>query len=154
MIYVMRRRGGFPRERIQNDMEDAFRNVLMTGRPVHTRADNGGAPAWRPPVEVYETSEGLMVLAEIAGLTEDAIEVSIDDFTVSIRGERMPLCDTSRRSIHEMSISYGPFAADIFLPFAIETERATATYERGLLRVNLPRRAGTRIPVGDDQRED
>lgn len=147
MIYVVRRRGSFPRERLQSDMEDAFRTALMTSRPVHTRSDEGGTPAWRPPIEVYETEDGLVVVAELAGLDEEAIEVSIDDAVVSVRGERTPLCDSNPRSIHEMSISYGPFAADVFLPFAIDAERAGATYERGMLRIDLPRRAGTRIPV-------
>jgi HSP20 family molecular chaperone IbpA len=138
---------------MQSDMEDAFRSALMTGRPVHTRAQTGSAPTWRPPIEVYETSEALVVEAEIAGLADDAIEVSIDDSVVSVRGERVPKCDTERRSTHEMSISYGPFAADIFLPFAVDTDRATATYDRGLLRIELPRRGGTKIPVGTDRRD-
>lgn len=153
MIYIVRKRGGFSRERIQFDMEDAFRSALMSGRPVHGRLEGNGTPAWRPPIEVYETSAALVILAELAGLTEDAIEVSVDDTVVTIQGERLPLCNDDGRLIHEMNMSYGPFAADVFLPFAVDIDRVTATYERGLLRVELPRRAGTRIPVSGERRE-
>jgi HSP20 family protein len=134
-------------------MEDAFRNVLMAGRPVQARIDDDGAPVWRPPIEVYETTDALIVMAELAGMTEDAMQVSVDDAIVSIRGERLPHCDDARRSTHEMSISYGPFAADVFLPFAVDSERASARYEQGLLRVELPRQAGTRIRVDGTTRK-
>ncbi|RIK43917.1 MAG: heat-shock protein Hsp20 [Chloroflexi bacterium] len=146
-MYVVRRRGSFPRERIQVGMEDAFRSALMSGRPLQTRSEHGSAPAWRPPIDVYETNDALIVLAEIAGLSEAAFEVSIDDATLSISGERLPACDDERRSTHEMNLSYGPFAADVYLPFAVDPQAVTATYERGLLKVTLPRLAGTRIHV-------
>jgi len=152
VILVVRRRGGYSPDRIQSGMEDAFRNVMMSGRPVHARLENGTAPVWRPPIEVYETAEELVVLAEIAGIDEEQISVSIDDSTLLIRGERRPLCEDTRRSIHEMSIHYGPFAADVYLPFPIDHERIVASYERGLLRIELPRHAPTRIPIGGDTR--
>jgi HSP20 family molecular chaperone IbpA len=47
-----------------------------------------------------------------------------------------------------MGILYGPFAAEVYLPFSVEHEGVEATYEAGILRVRLPRAAVTRVSIG------
>lgn len=146
-MFVVRRRGDRSLERLQYEMEDVF-NAMIAGRPVRVRQANGQVPAWRPPIEVYETDGELVVLVELAGMQEDDIEVVIDESVMTIRGERQPIGCEDRRSTHLMGIMYGPFAADIYLPFTIDHDRIEATYEAGLLRVRLPRSAATRIQIG------
>lgn len=148
---ITRKRGSRDPERIRHEMEDIFHSMFIHSRSVQRRVPNGMALTWRPPIEVYETEDALWVLAEIAGLSRDQIELAIDDRILTIRGERPPLCGDSHRSIHEMGILYGPFAADVYLPFAVDYERVEASYDNGLLRVRLQRVQPTRVAINLQQ---
>lgn len=148
-MFVVRRRGSRDIDRLQHEMEDLFQSMLTVGRPVRVRIVQGDMPAWRPAVEVYETADRLVVIVELAGMREEDIEVVIDDSVMTIRGQRTPAACEERRTIHAMGIAYGPFAADVFLPFSIDHERVEAAYESGLLRIELPRSAATRIAIGE-----
>ena len=151
-MYVVRKGGNRNIERIQHDMEDVFHALMSSGRPIRVRIASGTTPAWRPPVEVYETEDALVVLVELAGLSEEDIEVVLDDSMMTIRGDRRPAACEERRTVHAMGILYGPFAADVYLPFSVDHERVEATYESGMLQVRLPRSAVTRISIGNDGR--
>jgi HSP20 family molecular chaperone IbpA len=148
---IVRKRGNRDPERIRNEMEDIFHSMLVHARSAQRRVPNGIALTWRPPIEVYETEDALWVLAEIAGLSQEQIELAVDDRILTIRGERPPLCGESHRSIHEMGILYGPFAADVYLPFAVDYEQIEASYENGLLRVRLQRVQPTRVAINLQQ---
>jgi HSP20 family protein len=148
---VIRRRSDRNIERIQHEMEDLFHSMVSGGQPIRVRVSSGPLPAWRPPLEVYETDSMLIVITEIAGLTEDRFEVIVDDAVLTIRGERLPASCDDRRIVHEMGIRYGTFAADIYLPFSIDHDAITATYEYGLLRIELPRGIATRVPVAGSE---
>ena len=151
-MYVVRKGGNRNIERIQHDMEDVFNALMSSGRPIRVRVASRTTPAWRPPVEVYETEDSLVVLVELAGMSDDSIEVVLDDTVMSIRGDRRPAACEERRTVHEMGILYGPFAADVYLPFRVDQEGVEAEYESGMLRVRLPRAAATRIAIGTDGR--
>jgi HSP20 family protein len=148
---IVRKRVSRDPERIRHEMEDIFHSMFVHARSVQRRLPNALTLTWRPPIEVYETDEALWVLAEIAGLSEDQIEVAIDDRILTIRGERPPLCDEAHRSIHEMGILSGPFAADVYLPFAVDYEHIEASYDNGLLRVRLNRVQPTRVAINLQQ---
>ncbi len=141
MILIVRRRGRRERGQIQQDMEMAFRS-LFSGARTTTGAQMG---CWRPPVEVYEIEDHLIVTVEIAGVREDDLNVEIDDSVLRIAGTR-PFPDGSRRRVyHQTGIPYGDFEAEVFLPFAIALDDVEAGYENGLLTVYLPRAKATRI---------
>ncbi|MEX1158773.1 MAG: Hsp20/alpha crystallin family protein [Thermomicrobiales bacterium] len=151
-MYVVHKGGNRNIERIQHDMEDVFHALMSTGRPIRVRIASGATPAWRPPVEVYETDDALVVLVELAGLSEEEIEVVLDDSVMTVRGDRRPAACEDRRTVHAMGILYGPFAADVYLPFSVDHDRVEADYEAGMLRVRLPRASATRIAIGSDGR--
>jgi HSP20 family protein len=103
--------------------------------------------AWRPAVDVYEADGTLTIVTELAGVREEQISVALDENILRIRGERTPLCEDPERSVHEIGILYGPFAADIYLPFAVDHDGVEALYENGILQVRLRRIAPTQISV-------
>lgn len=145
-MYVVRKRSGRSIERIQYEMEDTFQTML-SGRAVGVRLSHGVPTAWRPPIEVYENDGELVVLVEVGGMVNAEFEVWIDDRVLAVRGERAPMHCDDRRRIHAMGIAYGPFAADIFLPFAVEHDAISAEYDAGILTLRLPRLAATRVAV-------
>ena len=152
-MLIVRRQGGREAERIQQDMEEVFRSLIIGVRPL-SRSHIG---VWRPPVEVVESDSGLVVTVEVAGIREDDVRVVVDSSLLRISGVRRNPATQQRRTYHEMGIAYGPFEADVFLPFAIVLDAVEATYQNGFLRVTLPRAQATRIvpsgvPVKDEER--
>lgn len=128
MIVVRR---GRPREHVRrsSEMDDLFR-AMMSSRSHRV---------WRPPVDVYDTGEAIEVVAEIAGLDREQIDVMIEGDVISIRGNRPDPATCDHRSFHQARIAYGEFAVDVFVPFPVDGERALASYDNGFLRVTVPR---------------
>ena len=140
-MYVVRRVRGRDPLRIQQEMEEVFR-ALIPGRPAFA---TGLASLWRPPLEVYETDQALVIRAEIAGLDEERLEVGVDGDRLTIYGERPDRQHTERRSYHEAHVAYGTFGADVFLPFPVDVDRAEAEYREGFLEIVLPRQTARAI---------
>lgn len=139
-----RRLPGHKAERIQSDMEELFRALVNQQRTLH-QMHHQAAGGWRPHLEAYETGESLVVRAELAGVDEETLEVAVEDRALQIRGVRRREPGEERRVYHQMEISYGPFAAEIFIPFAIEPAGVEATYDGGILQVVLPKVPPRRI---------
>jgi HSP20 family protein len=93
--------------------------------------------AWRPPTDVYETDEMFFVKMEIAGVSDDDIEVVMEDGNLFITGKRSD--STGRRSYHQMDIQYGKFSVGIELPERLNTEGTTAEYKDGFLTIQIPK---------------
>lgn len=130
-------------------MDELFRALMSPRGAVSTRTSG----TWRPPIDVYETPETITVVAEIGGMDREGIEVVLEGDIVSLRGTRQDPNGGDNRAFHEARIAYGPFAADIYVPFSVDNDRASATYENGFLRIVLPRVQGrTIIPASPAHR--
>lgn len=147
-MIVVRRGRPRDRNRRSNEMDELYRALMSPRGAVSTRS--GGT--WRPPIDVYETTEKITIVAEISGMDREEIEVVLEGDIVSLRGTRPDpnVCDN--RAFHEAHIAYGAFAADIYVPFSVDNEQTTATYQNGFLRIELPRVQGrTIIPASPAQ---
>lgn len=124
--------------------------LLGAARQGHRRS------SWRPPIEVFECESGLELVVEVAGMDADDFEIEVHGERVSIHGDRPDPMPQSQRLYHVANIDYGPFYLDIPLPFSVNRDDTTATYENGFLRISLPRERGrtirpTSISVGSGQ---
>lgn len=119
-------------EQIQSEMEGVFQALV-------NRMQHQVAGVWRPHLEVYETSNSLVVRAELAGIDEETLDVSVEEHLLRVRGVRRREASEERRVYHQMDISYGPFAAEVFIPFAISPDAVEATHEAGVLQIILPK---------------
>lgn len=123
--------------------------TLDLGPVVQRRRSECFAP-WRPPIEVFETDDELVVRAELGGLTRTEVEVLVDGDELVIRGARNVARPAGHRRYHESRVRYGPFEAAVRLPFPVAVESATADYVDGFLSVALPRLAATRVAARED----
>lgn len=140
-MLIVKRHGSREADRIQREMEEIFRSLVIGSRSF-ARTYVG---SWRPPVEVYESDDALIVTMELAGIRDDDVRVIVDDSAIHIRGVRENPVARQKRIYHEMGIAYGAFEAEVFLPFPVELDQVDAVYENGYLRVVLPRVRATRI---------
>ena len=126
----------------QQDMERLFHELWHERRRLMP-----SAAEWRPRTDVYETAENVCVKMELAGVPEDAIEVTLYADHVVVTGTREDaLLGTARDpgpgqllAFHEAQIHYGPFRSEVRLPRSVDSERVTADLENGFLVITLPR---------------
>lgn len=128
-------------EQIQSEMEELFRALVNRQRSMHHQAAGG----WRPHLEVYETARALVVRAELAGVEESTLNVTVHDQLLRLSGTRRRETHEERRLFHQMEISYGPFAAEVLVPFAVDVDQVSAQFVDGILTVSLPKDAPRRI---------
>ena len=96
---------------------------------------------WRPAADVAETSTSIDVTVDLAGVDEDDFEVQLFDNGLVVEGRRqLPSC-AEDAVYHAAGIPQGLFRLEVALPARIDPDRVEARYERGLLRVTLPKRA-------------
>ncbi len=100
--------------------------------------------AWEPAVDVYETPEDVVVVAELAGVGEENFEIVVDGNNLVIRGERKEPRASGKRTYYQMEISKGPFERCVSLPMAVDASETKASYQEGILEVVLPKRPGDR----------
>jgi len=94
---------------------------------------------WVPATDVFETSDGIIILSEIAGVAKEDIDVSLEGDLVKISGVRKNPISQPKR-MHQMELEFGPFERLIRIPIAIDLDRIQATYHDGLLKVFLPKK--------------
>jgi HSP20 family molecular chaperone IbpA len=99
---------------------------------------------WRPDVDTYETATAIEITVDLAGVEEEEFEVQLFDDALVVEGRRqLPACQAGA-VYQEAGIRQGPFRLEVALAAPVDPERVEATYERGLLRLTLPKRAAGR----------
>jgi len=96
--------------------------------------------AWQPAIDIFETDSEVVVLIELAGVSENEIEVTIQHNILTIRGIRKDIKRGIKRIYSQMEIAWGPFERDIPLPSNVNVDKIKASYEAGILEVVLPKR--------------
>jgi HSP20 family protein len=96
---------------------------------------------WRPDTDTYETATAVEVVVDLAGVEEDDFEVQLFDDALVVEGRRQPLSCQEGAVYHAADIRHGPFRVELPLPAPVDPERVEARYDRGLLRITLPKRA-------------
>lgn len=123
-------------ESMQREMERIFND--MWGR--RAAGMYCSHETWRPPTDVYETSDGLVVRMELAGMRERDIEVVLDQQVLVVSGFRPDDRPHERISYYQMGVNYGQFCVQIFMPWPVQEEEVSASYDDGFLEIRLPRR--------------
>jgi HSP20 family molecular chaperone IbpA len=99
---------------------------------------------WRPDADAYETATTIEITVDLAGVEEEDFEVQLFEDVVVVEGHRrLPACDEGA-VYHAAGIRQGPFQVALPLPAPVAPEGVQARYERGLLRLSLPKRAEAR----------
>jgi HSP20 family protein len=121
---------------LQDRMNRMF-NDTWSGRQEDHMLNRG---TWVPPVDIYETEGELVLKAELPDLTREDIDVSVENNTLTIRGERKLDNDIKQENFHRVERAYGNFVRTFSLPPTVDTGRIGAEYKNGVLTVKLPMR--------------
>ena len=100
-------------------------------------------------VDVLDMGQEIIVIAPMAGAKQEAIEISVHNDIITIRGERhLPDIKNSAPEFIHTECYWGPFSRTIVLPAEVKSEQSRAEYRNGVLVVRVPKRAvNAKIPV-------
>jgi HSP20 family protein len=93
---------------------------------------------WLPPVDVSETKNEIVVKIEIPGMDPKEFDISLKEGTLTIRGEKKQ-DRVAEENYHLTERRYGTFSRSIPLPQKVESDKITASYKNGVLRVMVPK---------------
>lgn len=110
-----------------------------------SRSHYGFSPTdcFRPAINLYETQTSFIICADLAGMDERDMEVSLEKGSVIIRGRRqspMPPDGSRALAVHLMEIDHGPFCRTVEVPAGVLEENIEATYHLGMLWITLPKK--------------
>jgi len=96
---------------------------------------------WAPAIEMFEKDDKFVLRAELPGVKKEDIDVSVSDNTLTVKGERKSENEVKEEDYYCCEHAYGSFFRSIALPSNVDDEKIEASYEGGVLEVNLPKAA-------------
>ena len=105
------------------------------------RGDEGlmTSGAWAPPVDIYQNGDHEVVLkAELPDMTREDIDITVDNGTLTIKGEKRLAADVKEEQFHRIERRYGVFSRTFTLPRTVDASKVAADYKQGVLTVRLP----------------
>ena len=102
-------------------------------------SEGDGVVPWAPAVDIYETAESFVLVAELPGMQQDDIHLEIAEDRLVLRGERPLQAEDAAASYHRVERPNGLFQRAFRLPSGVASDSASAAYRDGVLRVSLPK---------------
>ena len=122
---------------IQEKMNQLFEDTMSRSR---SREEGLGPGMWTPAVDIYETNEGVVVKAELPGLTKEQIGIEVKDGLLILKGERKIEKDMKEENYHRIERAYGTFQRSFSLPASVDQEKISANLKEGVLELILPKK--------------
>ncbi len=94
---------------------------------------------WIPVIDVSEIDSQLLVRAELPGMTQDDIEVNLEDNVLTIKGEKKQEVRQEKEHFHCVERTFGGFSRSFTLPAGVKADEIKASFEDGILTVVLPK---------------
>jgi HSP20 family protein len=131
------------RDRTPADLDRLRRSTFEPGRWTIWQTGQ----TWRPPTDVFETDEAVIVRVEIAGMRDADFVVTLHDQLLAISGQRAD--PTAKVAYHQLEVRYGEFRTEVYLHWAVEQSDIAAVYQDGFLIITLPKAKVRQVRVQD-----
>jgi HSP20 family protein len=92
-----------------------------------------------PAFDVSETDNELIVKAELPGMDEKDIDISLSEGVLTVKGEKKHEKEEKKEHYHTVERCYGTFSRTMRVPAHVDTDKVDATYKDGVLRITLPK---------------
>ena len=103
------------------------------------------AGSWVPAVDIYQNGgEQIVLKAELPDMTREEIDITLDDNTLTIKGEKKVDTEVKEENFHRIERRYGEFSRSFSLPPTVDATKVSAEYKNGVLTVRLPLREEVR----------
>jgi HSP20 family protein len=138
--------------REMNRLFDDFEGDFWSGP--FRRATFDVAPFWRrelglaaaPAVDIAETEKAFEITADMPGLDEKNVEVTVSNGTLTIKGGKQEEKEEKKKDYYLHERRFGSFERSFRIPEAVDAEKIEASFHKGVLNVKLPKNAETQRP--------
>ena len=131
---------------LQRAMNDLFEDFLPS-----PEAPAFGVPfvpaGWLPRVDVVESDKEIVITTELPGLDEKNVDVTLVGDTLTIKGEKKSESEEKGRTYHRSERCWGSFQRSFELPCDVDRKNLAAVFQKGVLKVTLPKSVATQRPV-------
>ena len=122
---------------LQDRMNRLFRETFNEAGRDESLTTSSFAPA----VDVYEDEHKVTLKIEVPGIDEKDIDVRVENNTLTVHGERKIEKEEKEENYRRVERQYGSFTRTFTLPQTVDTENVSATYDKGVLKIALPKKA-------------
>jgi HSP20 family protein len=132
---------------LQNEMNRLFNTVFDAPHP----GNSGSLRRWMPAMDLVETDDRFVLRADLPGLDEEDIKIEFEDGTLTVSGERKAEHEAKNEGYYRVERAFGSFSRSLTLPQGIDPEAVTASFNRGVLEIRIPKpeeRKPRRIEIG------
>jgi HSP20 family protein len=136
----------FPSLSTWNPFEELAGFRRLFDEPFAGFVRDGGLTAgqWKPLMDVVETKEAISLKVEMPGMKQEDINISLEDNTLTVKGERKHESEVNEEGFTRLERSYGTFQRSVVLPPTVDSEHVKATYKDGVLEIQLPKKEEAR----------
>ena len=123
---------------LQNEMNRLFGTFFdtpttaMNGNTTHVRR-------WIPAMDLVETDEHFVLRADLPGLTEQDVNIELEDRVLTVSGERKAEHEEKQEGFYRVERATGSFSRSLTLPEGVEADAISATFDKGVLEVRIPK---------------
>ena len=122
-------------EKMRREMDRLWDSFFEGG--LRRRTEEAGE--WLPSLDLAETKDGIIVKAEVAGMDPKDIDISLSDGMLTIKGEKKQEKEEKEADYHLVERSYGAFTRSVRLPSEVQSDKISASYKNGILKITLPK---------------
>lgn len=126
---------------LQNELDKAMSDLGNMFEIPYSPLGNFENLAITPSVDIVDDKENFKVEAEMPGIDENDIKVSIGDGLLTIKGEKTVSSKNEGKNYLMREIGYGSYERSIPLPDSVDTDKAKASFKKGMLWVQIPKKA-------------
>lgn len=131
---------------IQREINRMFNDFFRSG----WGEDSSLVPtAWSPATDIIEEGDAFVVKVELPGLSKQDVRITIENGTLTVRGEKKQEKESKTSSYHRVERSYGAFQRSFALPATVTAEKVDASFADGILTVKLPKADEARTKAVD-----
>ncbi|MDI3281246.1 MAG: Hsp20/alpha crystallin family protein [Bacillota bacterium] len=129
-------------ESLREEMNRLFEDFWWRGRrealPAPERREV--APrVWQPSVDMYETDDAVVIKANLPGIDQKDIDITVDPDSVTIKGEVQHDREVEKHNYYRRERSYGSFMRRLPLAVEVKPEESKATFKNGVLEITIPK---------------
>jgi HSP20 family protein len=137
---LFKEEGLFPMLKLRSNIDKLFEDFFTEENALAPFQMNGKLPT----LDVKETDEAITVDAELPGLKQEEIKVTVEEGVLTISAERKKEKDEKTKNVHRLERYYGQMERKLALPASVEDGKIDAVYKDGVLHVTIPKKASAK----------
>jgi HSP20 family protein len=123
-----------------NSLQQEMNRLFSTFFDAPTTGGNGGAGRrWIPAMDLVETEEHYVLTADLPGLSQEEISLEFDGDVLTLSGERKSEHTERKEGFYRLERATGSFSRSLTLPEGVDPDAVTATFDKGVLEVRIPK---------------